>query len=1413
MSHKDSHIAVKHLTSIFKKDWKRLGDGFSLQVQSPPSSPPEIRWSSSGSSDGDKTIAIRKPQSHHRIITRLNFDSCVSQSPINVQKCSAHITRNVVNLGQIDISKNHHKTHCHLDDSKRNKYSVDVTDVKNPLCDSELAVINENDNKNDLENTLSENKESQNIENVPNSNYDITDENTNKKSNLTCPIETAVKKIENRHLLPDACNINSVCSENPNINPDVNDIYSVPVNLKNADLCADFQQINSAYTENTDINSFNSLVDDSVVSPQTESKSPSLLPSKNNLYRNKLHRRKKRKHFTPQKEKSLSPVLGSYRNRSMFNKHSILDSEIRSLESSKLKPDNNNELILNSEGDVTQNISKSPVWKLNSCLNGLKSKEEEGRNYLDSEMQISQSRIVKLNSREIELDILGISKCKTDSEFCHMGMETDADENTSSSPILRRMNNSYTKRFSLKKEIKNKLGSPILNITLHKTNTQGDSVNASLRESAYFQNDIKSSAVKLTKEYTDLNYLPDVESSKSINTDTVVTECVEENVIVQELISSPIFGTEGKSTKWKRKKVTKKSKDFNPKENAVLDVNLRLTKVCKNLFSDEPIENLDQSTKVSLDEVYDEIKAVDAEESHIEETIVDVSRQNNVIKVDYENYTNMDADLSSKENDETEVVISSSLDSNTDILIVESQKEQVASSCNYKEEGSDIVNSQPLIETVSSQEIEIQQQILTSQENCSGRVSGVSSPISSSGNSELNSISSCSTPQSQRIVRKSDPEEKSGGTELYLDSAKKKRMRLSRTGLAARLKKLISRNESTKNMWKHEMSQSKPSRSVNKSIVLTILLVKRDCSRTLLYCTSSSGKNSLYKYVVNLPRLNTTIILGVSCFEEVHDTEKYEKNVDMLFKPEQKVTETVYAGSCSCLKGDTKKCQYQFERGGLEFLEYLLPTNFLKGIPKNVEDNKNGNMQIESSKKPARDSGTIAEAVTNLGSLLTGDIWLQLYVLQVFCYNSRNHLNNSMSNNQEEQSTSSISWSILGCDKAGECCELVLGPSSVEASMSTSWTEITTKQAIGHFFRFTAHEQNTEEITEHQDLLKENLPSNPNSSEVLNSEPLNYQSLKKIGTCQLFIYVFAPGTESWEMEVMEQSHSESTSERHTYLVKLICTMDDHLYVSDHSLKQGITNGYMKVAVKNSCFVPPEVRSQKTSVLLLQDIVYDKGILNVDKYSWLIPLGNRDNKDKRSWCPQLNNEDLDLLDNLQIKLPYFMMSSMVKDLVMVTGTVSNVDEETAFSWPVCEVCENELLIELSDGKYLCQDCNSSQTSIRMSLEVYVECKQIPEFCKVKVKLQQASIMKLLPISPSNSEGYELSSVLGQDVGPLSCIVTRASTNSFFLREASKTLVFVKYYWYFQTPVNYFKLPFLVQQKKKSYMCHGRCFFFF
>ncbi|XP_043395582.1 DNA repair-scaffolding protein isoform X4 [Chelonia mydas] len=99
----------------------------------------------------------------------------------------------------------------------------------------------------------------------------------------------------------------------------------------------------------------------------------------------------------------------------------------------------------------------------------------------------------------------------------------------------------------------------------------------------------------------------------------------------------------------------------------------------------------------------------------------------------------------------------------------------------------------------------------------------------------------------------------------------------------------------------------------------------------------------------------------------------------------------------------------------------------------------------------------------------------------------------------------------------------------------------------------------------------------------------------------------------------------------------------------------------------------------------------------------------------------------------------------KDALRGNGTVSGVNESTAFSWPTCNRCGNGKLEQHPQdrGSYYCSLC--SQTVIlpvlKMQLEVFLHCPSRPH-CTVKVKLLQKTISSVL-MSSSSEDGSGIS----------------------------------------------------------------------
>ncbi|XP_068956006.1 DNA repair-scaffolding protein isoform X3 [Petaurus breviceps papuanus] len=130
---------------------------------------------------------------------------------------------------------------------------------------------------------------------------------------------------------------------------------------------------------------------------------------------------------------------------------------------------------------------------------------------------------------------------------------------------------------------------------------------------------------------------------------------------------------------------------------------------------------------------------------------------------------------------------------------------------------------------------------------------------------------------------------------------------------------------------------------------------------------------------------------------------------------------------------------------------------------------------------------------------------------------------------------------------------------------------------------------------------------------------------------------------------------------------------------------------------------------------------------------------------------------------------------VNSICSIQGIVVGVDENTAFSWPVCNRCGNGRLQQdpESGGSFQCDRCSLTVTSplLRMHLEVVLACPSRPR-ANVKVKLLQRSISSLLMFSSSEDGTYEVKSVLGKKVGPLNCFlqtITNHPTNCIGLEE--------------------------------------------
>ncbi|CAL9688590.1 unnamed protein product [Knipowitschia caucasica] len=113
------------------------------------------------------------------------------------------------------------------------------------------------------------------------------------------------------------------------------------------------------------------------------------------------------------------------------------------------------------------------------------------------------------------------------------------------------------------------------------------------------------------------------------------------------------------------------------------------------------------------------------------------------------------------------------------------------------------------------------------------------------------------------------------------------------------------------------------------------------------------------------------------------------------------------------------------------------------------------------------------------------------------------------------------------------------------------------------------------------------------------------------------------------------------------------------------------------------------------------------------------------------------------------------------LCTVSGVVVGVDENTAYSWPACDRCGSDQLEMLPHQRFHCVSCKSTldKPKTNVQLEVILSQSSLKD-CTIKMKLQKKTILSLLNIPELEGgefPGYDVESVLGKELGPLTAYV--------------------------------------------------------
>ncbi|XP_035285990.1 DNA repair-scaffolding protein isoform X1 [Anguilla anguilla] len=219
-----------------------------------------------------------------------------------------------------------------------------------------------------------------------------------------------------------------------------------------------------------------------------------------------------------------------------------------------------------------------------------------------------------------------------------------------------------------------------------------------------------------------------------------------------------------------------------------------------------------------------------------------------------------------------------------------------------------------------------------------------------------------------------------------------------------------------------------------------------------------------------------------------------------------------------------------------------------------------------------------------------------------------------------------------------------------------------------------------------------------------------------------------------------------------------------LFVTDPSLQREAEEGgeelnrTVGVCVSSSCVLHPAVlEALSTSFvcsLTFKDAVREDGLIQCVERS-VIQL---DTLTSAPGSDGLATEGPPLRH--PIKLDLLGPAATANSLGMLQGVVVGVDEDTAYSWPVCSLCGSDRL-EALHGEHqalFCSFCNTTvvNPTMKMQLEVFLSCASFSQ-CTIKIKLLQDTIVSFLNFTPSGSEGYTVENVLGKEVGPLATYV--------------------------------------------------------
>ncbi|XP_071822875.1 DNA repair-scaffolding protein-like isoform X1 [Apostichopus japonicus] len=229
-----------------------------------------------------------------------------------------------------------------------------------------------------------------------------------------------------------------------------------------------------------------------------------------------------------------------------------------------------------------------------------------------------------------------------------------------------------------------------------------------------------------------------------------------------------------------------------------------------------------------------------------------------------------------------------------------------------------------------------------------------------------------------------------------------------------------------------------------------------------------------------------------------------------------------------------------------------------------------------------------------------------------------------------------------------------------------------------------------------------------------------------------------------------------------------------LFVTDSSLSMGPQSeskpnprNYIKVEKLTSCLILVsdcrDLKELSGPRLQFEDVhIKEDGSFILDCYSRVRRNRDAEEREKSSKLSDKSQRN----EGAVIQLPELTDVSPANTLVTLTGTMEGVDQDTAYSWPECNMCgSNQIEGDSSGGKLFCLMCKLEVTSpvTKIQLEVIVRSPAVPKGNRIKVLLKQETVTKLFG-DPSSDEPFDLKRILGKPYQKTNCFVRKSAINT-------------------------------------------------